>query len=162
MTKINTDSSWLKPEQILKFEKHYNAKYVLDTCLRARGGGWANFPASVFYTETAHPEGSNYFALFLTDGGELHITNALPSIDGVVFDGIEAEGEVIYSRYRHDFRSHKNGAFIDGGRDYTRIGGDQFDDYNVVKFKVVDGKIELIDYPTVPDVDYHNQEFDNA
>jgi hypothetical protein len=162
---VNTDSSWLKPAQIRKAEKHYNAKYVLESDLlgtdKFSGATfWANIPAAIFYTETAHPRGSNYFALYLTDFGELHICDALPSIRDVVFTGIEAEGEVIYSRYRHDFRSHKNGAFIDGGRDYYRIGGDEFKDYNIVKFKVVDGKIEFIDYPTVPDVDYHNQEFD--
>ena len=113
---VDTKCSFLKPESIAMFEKEYNAKYILETDLKAKGGGWANCPGAIFYTEKAHPRGSNYFALYFADS-TLMITDGLPSIDGVVFQGLEAEGEVIYSRYRHDYREGKNGAFVDGGRD---------------------------------------------
>lgn len=147
--KIDTKCSFIKPEYIEVFEKEYNAKYVLETCLldKDKFSGatyWANFPAAIFYTEKAHPHGSNYFALYF-NGESLMITDGLPSIKDVVFSGIEAEGEVVYSRYRHDYREGKNGAFVDGGRDYFKYGGDKFEDYNIVKFKVVEDHLEFID-----------------
>lgn len=141
--KINTDCSFIKDEMIKVFEKEYNAKYVLETCLKYKDGGWVNSPAAIFYTEKAHPKGSNYFAVYY-DGSTLMITDGLPAIKDVIFFGLEAEGEVVYSRYRHDNREGKNGAFVDGGRDYFRYGGDNFNDYNIVKFKVVEDHLEII------------------
>ena len=145
--KIDTKCSFIKPEMIEVFEREYNAKYIIETDLKAKDGGWANRPGAIFYTKNAHPRGSNYFALYF-NGDTLMITDGLPSIKDVVFKGIEAEGEVVYSRYRHDYREGKNGAFVDGGRDYFRYGGDQFNDYNVVKFKVVEDQLEFINEQT--------------
>ena len=146
--RVNTACSFLGPSQIQIIEEKYNAKYVLESDLLGTDqySGvtfWGNKPAAIFYTKEAHPKGSNYFALFHR-GDSFMITDGLPSIKDVVFQGLEAEGEVIYSRYRHDFREGKNGAFVDGGRDYFRYGGDKFDDYNVVKFKIVDGELVFI------------------
>jgi len=147
--KIDTKCSFIKEDMISVIEREYNAKYVLETDLLGKdkfSGAtfWLNKPAAIFYTEKAHPRGSNYFALYF-DGSSLMITDGLHSIKDVVFSGIEAEGEVVYSRYRHDYREGKNGAFVDGGRDYFRYGGDRFSDYNVVKFKVVKDHLEFIE-----------------
>jgi hypothetical protein len=158
--KLLNKSYLFNDKQIEVIEKKYNAKYVFESCLRTKNGYWANFVSAIFYTEEKHPEGSNYLAVFKDADGLTYVANGLSAVEDVIFVGIEAENEVAYSRYRHDYVTHKNGAFIDGGRDYTRIGGDRLDDYNKVNFKVVDGNIQFIDYPTVPDVDYHNQEFD--
>ena len=149
MMKIDTTCSFLKPKAIETFEREYKAKYVLETDLRGKDSFsgatyWSNRPAAIFYTEEAHPRGSNYFALYFA-GDTLMITDGLPSIRDVVFEGLEAEGEVVYSRYRHDYREGKNGAFVDGGRDYFRFGGDRFSDYHRVKFKVVEDRLEFID-----------------
>ena len=141
---INNECSFIKPEEIANIEKQYRATYVFETCLRARDGRWANYPAAVFYQEEMYPGGSNYFALYYSDDGTLYITDAGPSIIDEEFKGLEAEGEVVYSRYRHDYRAGKNGAFVDGGRDYFRYGGDKFNDYNIVSFKVVDDHLEII------------------
>lgn len=141
---VDTKCSFLTEENIKNIEKHYKATYVLETCAKDRSGGWANFPAAIFYTETAHPEGSNYFALYIDDTNQFMIANGLSAVEGVVFKGLEVEGTVTYSRYRHDYRDAGNGAFVDGGRDYLRYGGDQFDDYNIVDFIVSDGKLEFI------------------
>ena len=141
---VNTKSSFLTEENIKNIEKHYKATYVLETCAKDRSGGWANFPAAIFYTETAHPEGSNYFALYVTEDRQLMIANGLSAVNNVVFQGLEAEGVVTYSRYRHDYRDAGNGAFVDGGRDYFRYGGDKFDDYNIVEFVVNKDKVEFI------------------
>ena len=146
--KIDTKCSFLKPESIEMFEREYKAKYILETDLLNKDmhSGttfWSNIPGAIFYTEKAHPQGSNYFALYF-NGDTCYITDGLPSIKDVVFHGIEAEGEVVYSRYRHDYREGKNGAFVDGGRDYFRYGGDSFDDYHIVEFKVVGDHLEFI------------------
>jgi hypothetical protein len=153
--KINTESSFISPEGIEAFEKEFNGKYVLETCLKMKdehSGAtyWADFPAAIFYTEKKHPKGSNYFALYFAELGRssLMITNGLSAVKGVIFQGLEAEGEVVYSRYRHDYRAGKNGAFVDGGRDYFRYGGDNFNDYNIVKFKVVEDRLEFINEQT--------------
>jgi len=142
--KILNECSFIKPKSIVDIEKMYNARYVFETCLRARGGGWANFPAAVFYQDEIYPGGSNYFAIYFDDEGLSYITDAGPSIIDEEFKGLEFEDEVIYSRYRHDYRAGKNGAFVDGGRDYFRYGGDNFDDYNIVTFKVVDDHLEIV------------------
>jgi hypothetical protein len=141
--KILNESTIFGEKQIAIIEEKYNAKYVFETCLRARDGGWANFPAAVFYQEEAYPGGSNYFAMYFGEDGNVYITDAGPSIIDEEFTGLEAEGEVVYSRYRHDYRAGKNGAFVDGGRDYFRYGGDKFDDYNIVKFRVEKDHLEV-------------------
>lgn len=141
--KVNTTSELFYADQISKIEEHYNAKYVFESCLKNGDGNWANFPVAIFYTDTPHPEGSNYFALWKSEHG-LRITNAISAVEGITYAGLEAEDEVIYSHYRHDFRVGKNGAFVDGGRDYFRYGGDKHDDYNIVNFKVVGGCIEIV------------------
>jgi hypothetical protein len=48
--------------------------------------------------------------------------------------------DVLYSRYRHDFRSSGD-AFVDGGRDYFRFSGPQ---ENIVNFKVSKDKLEIV------------------
>lgn len=143
--KILNECSFLKEDGIKLIEKKYNAKYVLETCIKDTNDQWANMPCAIFYNEEAHPQGSNYFALYYSQRhNTFMITNGLSAVDGVVFNGIECEDEVVYSRYRHDFRKHKNGAYIDGGRDYTRFGGDAFEDYNHVKFIVNKDRLEII------------------
>lgn len=140
---VNTTCSFISLDGIKKVEEKYNAKYVLESCLKMKTG-WANFPVAIFYTEEAHPEGSNYFAVYRDADGVFGITNGLSAVDDVTFAGLEAEGEVVYSRYRHDFRESKNGAFVDGGRDYFKYGGDPFNDYNIVKFKVEKNNLTFI------------------
>jgi hypothetical protein len=39
------------------------------------------------------------------------------------FNALQIGDDIIYSRYRHDYREY-NGAMVDGGRDYFRWGGD--------------------------------------
>lgn len=114
---IHNECTFLKPDGIAKVENMYNAKYVFESCLKTKDGGWCNLPVAIFYTEKAHPEGSNYFGLYRTDTGELMITNGISATEP--FDGLRIGDDVIYSRYRHDYREY-NGGMVDGGRDYFR------------------------------------------
>ena len=148
--KVNTACSFLNKKQIKTLETTKNMKYVFESCIKDSKGNWINTPMAIFYQKEAHPAGSNYAAIFVeldhdTHGVNLFIADGISAVEGVVYKGIEAEGEVVYSRFRHDYRSVKNGAFVDGGRDYFRYGGDHLNDYHIVSFRVVDGEIEFIE-----------------
>lgn len=105
-------------------EDHMNAVYITDMSIRHSDGIWSDRPYSVFWQKTpAKPEYSNYFC-FATHGGKVYI-NSGASAAAEDFTGMRAAtGEIIYSRFGHDFRHSTDGStFIDGGRDYTRRGG---------------------------------------
>ena len=142
---ILNDCSFLNESQIKTIEEKYNAKYVFETCLKDTNGNWVNQSAAVFYSEEPHPMGSNYFA-FYQAGPNLGfmICDAKKHIDGL-FTGVRADnGDVIYSRYRHDYRTSPDGSvWVDGGRDYFRWGGNEVSLSRVVSFKVVKDHLEL-------------------
>jgi hypothetical protein len=115
----------------------YNAKYVFESCIRNNVGGWVNIPVAIFYTEEAHPEGSNYFGLYKNWRGQLMICNGVSATEE--FNALQIDEDIIYSRYRHDYREYK-GAMVDGGRDYFRCSADRG---VPVKLKVVKDKLEL-------------------
>ena len=135
---IDVASSFIKPESIAGIEERYNAKYVFESCLKSKSGGWANFPCAIFYTEKAHPEGSNYFGVYLDLNGDFMIANGIASTE-IEYTGILIGEKVVYSRYRHDYRGGEDAA-IDGGRDYTKISGHP----QTVRFKVVKDHLEFI------------------
>lgn len=148
---INKDSILFTPEQIEKIEKHFNARYICETCLKNTIGNWINQPCAVFWTDTPHPQGSNYFALYIGGMGDtLMIANGITATQEE-FTGIVAEdGVVYYSRYRHDFRNIPGG-FIDGGRDYLRLGGDVCSNERVA-LKIVGSELVLIREGTCSEV----------
>lgn len=107
-----------------KAEAKYNAEYVADLCLKDRFGNWGEEPAAVFWQETPpNPTYSNYFGLYVVSRN-LIITSAHSAADGF-WEGAQAEnGEIIFSRFRHDNRvSADRTAMVDGGRDYFRFRG---------------------------------------
>jgi hypothetical protein len=117
MTKIHYKNSMLTEEQLKKVQEHYNAKFIFESCLKSISSGWCNFPAAIFYTEKAHPEGSNYLAFYYNVDGYPMVANGISATEP--FDGLDTGDGIIYSRYRHDFVTH-NDCMIDGGRDYTK------------------------------------------
>lgn len=140
--KIHNECSFLKPKEIKSIEKLKNAKYVFESCLKSKDGSWLNFPVAIFYTEEAHPQGSNYFALYQdigVIGTHLMIANGI-SATTEEFAGLQVGENVIYSRYRHDYRSLGSG-FIDGGRDYTRYNPEVG---KLVALKVNKDKLEVV------------------
>lgn len=136
--RILNECTWLKPDGIAKVENMYNAKYVFESCLKQKNG-WCNFPVAIFYTEEAHPEGSNYFGLYRTDFGDVMITNGISATEP--FDALQVGEDIIYSRYRHDYREHK-GAMVDGGRDYFKRSADRG---TPVKLQVVGDHLEVME-----------------
>ena len=113
---IRNEPVLFSKEQVEKIELVKNSKYVCST-------EHQGICIEVFYSEHCHPEsGSRYFGLYKARRtGELMITNGA-FIEDQTIDAIVAEdGEIIFSRYRHDFRRSTDGTvFIDGGRSYTK------------------------------------------
>lgn len=110
----------LSQEGIKEIQEKYNAKYIIDSCIPTINGN-SNFPCAVFYSEVAHPKGSNFFCIF-SNNGSMMIANAAFILEQSI-QAIQAlDGELIISRYRHDFvTSSDETVSIDGGREYTRI-----------------------------------------
>lgn len=136
---ILTKSSMFNDKQIEHIEKTYNATYVCETCVKS-GNEWVNIPCAIFYTEKAHPEGSHYFAMYHDMDGSLMITNGISATEP--FFGIQVGEDVVYSRYRHDFRTHGD-VSVDGGRDYLKVVGNI--DRPQVKLQIIKDKLEVID-----------------
>ena len=136
---IHNECTFLKPEGIAKIENMYNAKYVFESCLKTRTDGWSNYPVAIFYTEQAHPRGSNYMGLYVDEYGRLLITDGIAATEP--FDALQIGEDIIYSRYRHDYREFK-GAMADGGRDYFKRSADRG---VPVKLKVVGDHLEVVE-----------------
>ena len=121
-----TDGYWLKEDGIKKAEELYGAKYMgFWSTKRSDNGGWNDTPVDVFYlpnhdTEKGHSHNFGLYKRMLT--GVLYITDAKSAFSDPIL-GIETEdGEVIVSRYRHDY-VEKDKYMVDGGRDYFRTSG---------------------------------------
>ena len=114
-------------EQIKAIEDHYKASFVGDFCIKAKGGGWVNMPVAIFYQENP-PElssqgrkCSNYFGMYYAAGGDLMICDGSSAFAEPIAGVVADNGEVIYSRWRHDYRGSSDGyAIVDGGRDYLK------------------------------------------
>jgi hypothetical protein len=131
-------------------EGHYDAKYVCETCLVGKNGRWINEPVAVFYQDEDFripPGGSPYFGIFqkysydALTGGVTYITNAISATEHEIAGLVADNGDVIYSRYRHDYRHSPDGSvWIDGGRDYTRWGGRG----TMVTLKIIEGELRIV------------------
>ena len=119
---IDKSPYWFKADGIKKIEELKSAVHMGHWCTRAPDGNWNEQPVDLFYV--ANPDiskgHSHYFGMFYRNH-TLYITNgesAFPTDNNII--GVLADdGEVLVSRFRHDYQERK-GAMIDGGRDYTR------------------------------------------
>lgn len=158
---ILTKSERFSPKQLVKIEEYYEATYVCETCVKNRGGGWANMSVSVFYQPDPSkvPEGgSQWFGLFFRwdaphedAPSRLFIVNAISAVENDIQGIVAANGDVIYSHYRHDYRRSPDGSvWIDGGRDYTRSGrsSDESTGLDLVAFvtlRIVEDKLVIVE-----------------
>lgn len=122
---VNTpaDGFWIKQAGINKACELYNgATYMGYWSVKRRDGNWTDDPVDVFYQPNPDKDKghSHYFGLFVRDG-KLFITDAASAFADPIFGIITDDGEVIVSRYRHNY-VEKDGYMIDGGRDYNRFG----------------------------------------
>lgn len=122
-------------------EEKYNAKYIGEFCYHNGTQGWLNQPMALFYTEKAHPEGSNYIGVMLA-----------PPVTGrnstlIIVDGISAAenewygvlskvtNEIIYSAFRHDYQVLGE-LVADGGPEYLHSSGHPFVTLTIIKDKL--------------------------
>lgn len=107
-----------------KAEELYGVTYIGDFCLRTSLGGWSEAPAAVFYQPNPpQPHYSNYMGLFVRQES-VFVTNAKSVAEGEWYGAMAESGEIIFSRFRHDYRVSQDGtAMVDGGRDYARMYG---------------------------------------
>ena len=115
------------------------------------GSKHSTYAMDIFYRETPHPKfGNRYFGLFydqdtrLMANPRIMITTA-DWVEDLTFGMIKSEGYWHYSSHRWDMVQTGVG-FIDGGREYVRLGGNPVPVATV--FVVRDGKfVEKTDDP---------------
>ncbi len=148
---ILTESEWFSPQRLALIEKHHEVKYVCETCIKNPKGRWVNQSVSIFYQFDLSkvPEGgSQWFGLFFlpeffsVDPAQLFIVNAISAVEEDIQGVVANNGDVIYSRYRYDYRNSPDGSvWIDGGRDYMRHGGmGEF-----VTLRIVEDKLTIVE-----------------
>ena len=113
----NFTSTGINVEVVLV--KYPTAKYVGQFPLELRDGNFTDYHAEVFYEPNPNRElgHSNYFAIYSQMGG-VYITGAEHVEKLILSVYTDSEGDLIYSRYQHDFRSFKTeigSVSIDGG-----------------------------------------------
>lgn len=142
MKKINVNSGRADALcDIAKVEELYKAKFVGQFPLKARGGGWIEEPADVYWQANPAEGHKNYFGL-IVQNGSLLITDGTSAVEGEITGVVADDGEVVYSRFRHDYRvSTDKSVFIDGGRDYFRCGSVD----KLITLKVIDGEFYEIE-----------------
>ena len=118
---IDKTSYYFKPEALKLIEEKYNAKHMGFWCTKRPDGSWNERPVDIFYVENPdRSKGhSNYFGMF-TDRMGTMITNAESAFSETITGVLCEDGEVLVSRYRHDYRT-KGTMMIDGGRDYLKM-----------------------------------------
>ena len=90
--------------------------------------------ADIFYRDTPHPDfGNSYFGLYYSGENVLMITGA-DWVEDLKFGMIKCNGLWEYSQHVHDFRQ-TNCGFIDGGREYIRVGGGTVPEVTIFKVK---------------------------
>ena len=99
-------------------EKSYDAKWVMDTEYDGR-------LVSLYRSKKRHPVSkSKYFLLYHSDEGVM-LTGPHDVQKQKIQAVMAANGDLIYSVYRHHYHMSPDGSvFIDGGREYTRTNMD--------------------------------------
>ena len=149
-----TEGYHFSADGIKTIEDHYGGKFVGSFCIKRTDGSWNDTPVDVFYQP--NPDFSkghtHYFGMFrhpLTN--HVMITNAMSAFEHPMLGVVADDGEIIVSGYRHDYRRSKDGTvFIDGGRDYTRYGGNSANSdvgdirIPLVQVKVVENNLVVV------------------
>jgi hypothetical protein len=143
--KAPKDGYFFKEAGIREIERLYNAQYMGFWCKKRPDGSWTEEPVEVFYQpnpDIAHGH-SHYFGIFVDEAKRVMITNAESAFSEPMTGVICDDGEVLISRYRHDFRT-KGLHMIDGGRDYTRTSLDRSSPNPTATVTVVDGNFVIV------------------
>lgn len=119
--KIPEDGYHFNKDQIRTIEELKDAKYMGYWCTqRLNGESWNERPVDVFYQSNPNVDlgHKSYFGMFVQDG-IIYICDATSAFSDPITGVLCDDGEVLVSRYRHDYVT-KEGYMVDGGRDYLR------------------------------------------
>ena len=132
------------PIKVDAVEQHYNGKFIGDFCIKTSDRYWSEQPWAIFYNPNPpKPEYSNYFAINVRDRSII-ITDGQSAFDEPITGIVADDGEIIFSRYRHNFVTSKDGSvWIDGGRDYTRSSMGRFIQINVHEGQFVISEVRV-------------------
>lgn len=119
--KTPEEGYWLDRASIKKVEELRGAKYMGYWCTMNPKGFWNEQPVDVFYQPNPDLEQghSHYFGLFIKENS-VFICDAASAFSETIGGIITEDGEVLVSRYRHDYVTKEGGYMIDGGRDYMK------------------------------------------
>lgn len=119
--KTPEDGYWITRDSIKKIEDIKGAKYMGYWCTKHSKGFWNEQPVDVFYQPNPDLEQghSHYFGIFLLNDS-VFICDATSAFSETIGGIMCEDGEVLVSRYRHDYVTKEGGYMIDGGRDYLR------------------------------------------
>lgn len=139
-----------------KVEKKYNATFVGDFCIKDRNGEYTTQTVAIFWQETPPVQGYSHYLGLLWRDDTLMITSGETAFDSPITALVASNGEIVYSRHRHDFRTSKDGSVtIDGGRDYVRIVGDYSVRAPQVRLTVVGPVIQVHSMDQPDSKDFH-------
>ena len=138
------------PIKVSYIKKKYQAKYLGDFAVKLKDGNWASRPVACFYQPNPNRElgHSEYFGIGLAahfDGKEIIYSApfimSVKSVFSEDFTALELSDKILVSCYTHHFNQDVSGAFIDGGRDYTRYSRGEGE---VIKLRMINGKFKKI------------------
>jgi hypothetical protein len=133
------------PIKTFVIEHEYNAKYLFDFEIQP------NIVCQIYYQYNPPKDYSHYFGIGITystdddDKPIIFITSAKKMEDVKISAVTENDtNEIIFSRFRHDYRSTTSGKIsVDGGQDYIRLSYET-PDFKYVNLKLDDDKLILI------------------
>lgn len=107
----------LNQSSIEKIEKDRNCRFVCEWNVKQDDN-----PMLIFWNDTAHPQGSNWMALFYYN--DWFVRDGITASQLPIQCVVSNDKQVLFSKSRHDFRTSEDGSVsVDGGRDYTRVLG---------------------------------------
>jgi len=130
IVKANTKSIMFNDRQIEIIEEHYGVKYVFESQLWSKETEhWTDAVAVIFYQESPNIKlgHSHWMGVYRNKINKHFVINAAPTILHPIAAVLSCDGEYTYSHHRHHF-CQKNDIAIDGGRDYTRLVGNNIPD----------------------------------
>ena len=117
------DFHGVTPEGIRKIEESRSCRYVCEWNIFTDRGSASPAPRMIFWNDVAHPRGSNWMSLW-NDGGSYYVGDGITASRLPIQAYVSDDGQAVFSKYRHDFRSSRDGTItVDGGREYTKLMG---------------------------------------
>lgn len=133
-----------KPHHVLDHaavEALHRARYITDLTVWVGSGEWTDEPLAVFWVADPAAGASHYLGILPERRAGILRTNDAASVaDGFWLGRMADDGEVIFSRWRHDWRQSQDGScWVDGGRDYGRGGGGKR-----IRLRLVRSEFEIV------------------